>query len=206
MSNNLEKARADVVELGRALYDRGVTPGRTGNLSVRAGERIVITPTNVSLGRLEPDQLSVLDDDGHLLDGAAPSKEWALHQALYVRGAAAVAHVHSTHAVAVSLLADVDTEAPLPPLTAYFVMRVGPMPLIAYHRPGDPALADEIIRLPHGVRAALLANHGSIASADSLEAAIDAVEEIEETARLHLLLHGRNIRPLTRAQVAATSP
>lgn len=198
-------ARADVVELGRALYDRGITPGRTGNLSVRVDDRIVMTPTNVSLGRLSADALSLLDAaDGRLLDGPPPSKEWALHRALYERGVSAVVHVHSTCAVAASLLTDVDPGEPLPPLTAYYVMRVGAMPLLPYFPPGDAGLADAVRRMRPDARAALLANHGSIVGADVLEAAVDAVEEIEETARLLLLLQGRAIRPLTAEQAAAT--
>ena len=203
----LARTRAEVVELGRALYDRGVTPGRTGNLSVHTEAGVVMTPTGVSLGRLQPEQLSVLDTDGRLTDGPPPSKEWALHAALYARGdhdsVTAVAHVHSTHAVAVSLLTDLDPARPLMPLTAYFVMRVGAMPLLPYYPPGDAGLAAAINALPAGVNAALLANHGSVVGATSLEAAVAAVEEIEETAKLQLLLQGRAIRPLTPAQVTA---
>lgn len=196
--------RSEIVELGRALYDRGITPGRTGNLSVRLGERVLMTPTNVSLGRLSPDALSVLDADGRHVDGPPPSKEWALHRAFYARGAAAVAHVHSTHAVAVSLLADVDPVEPLPPLTAYYVLRVGAMPLLPYFPPGDAGLAEAVTAMRPDARAALLANHGSIAGAPGLEAAVDTVEEIENTATLFLLLHGRAIRPLTAQQTDAT--
>lgn len=203
--SNETVARTQIVELGRALYDRGITPGRTGNLSGRVGERVLMTPTNVSLGRLSADALSVLDvRDGRHAEGPPPSKEWALHRALYARGACAVAHVHSTHAVAVSLLAEVDPAEPLPALTAYYVLRVGPMPLLPYFPPADPALADSVRVMRPDARAALLANHGSIVGADGLEAAVDAVEEIEETAKLFLLLHGRAIRPLTAEQAADT--
>lgn len=196
-------AHAQIVELGRALYERSITPGRTGNLSVRVGDRFVMTPTGISLGRLDPDRLSLLDAEGTLLTGAPPSKEWSLHLACYQRDPeiTAVAHVHSVHAVAVSLLTGLDPETPIPPLTAYYAMRVGRLPLIDYHRPGDPALARALRYLPAGTRCALLANHGSIAGAVGLEAALDAIEEIEETARLVLLLNGRDIRPLTREQV-----
>lgn len=201
---DLTRACEQIVELGRALYDRRITPGRTGNLSVRVGAWTVITPTGLSLGRLDPDRLSVLDADGSLAAGPRPSKEWPLHRALHARGLPAVAHVHSTFAVALSVLDGLDPVQPLPPLTAYFVMRVGQLPLLPYHPPGDAGLADELRRLPRGVHAALLANHGSIAGAADLESAVDAVEEIEETAKLALLLHGRDIRPLTADQAAAT--
>lgn len=198
-------ARAEIVALGRALYDRGITPGRTGNLSVRVGDHLLMTPTNVSLGRLLSDRLALVDMAGVHVRGDQPSKELALHRVYYDRhpSVSAVAHVHSTHAVAWSCLAGLDVTQPLPPLTAYYVMRVGTMPLIGYYPPGDPRLAQALGNDTSGARCALLANHGSIAAAHSLEAAVDAVEEIEETARLALLLHGRHTRPLSDAQVAA---
>ena len=195
-------AREQLVRLGRALYDRGVTPGRTGNLSVRVDDGFVVTPTGSCLGRLRADRLSGLDHAGRHRTGDPPTKELALHLALHDRdpAARAVAHVHSTHAVAVSCMADVDPLDVLPPLTAYYVMRVGRLPLVPYFPPGDPGLAAAVADV-HG-RCALLANHGSIAAAPDLEAAMDAVEEIEETARLFLLLAGRATRPLTPGQRA----
>lgn len=198
--------RRQLVALGGALYGRSVTSGRTGNLSVRIDGGFLVTPTGVSLGRMEQADLSVLDEEGRHVDGPPPSKEWLLHRACYRRDAAvrAVAHVHSTHAVAVSLLADVDTAQALPPLTGYFVMRVGPLPLLPYHPPGDPGLAAALAGLPAGVRCALLANHGSVAAATDLESAVDAVEEIEETAKLYLLTRALPVRRLTAEQVAAT--
>ncbi|KAB8164518.1 aldolase [Streptomyces sp. 3MP-14] len=208
-SNDAEaRARSAIVELGRALYDRGITPGRTGNLSVRIGDRLLMTPTNACLGRLDPDRLSLVGPAGELLAGDRPSKELALHQVSYRRhpDVAAVAHVHSTHAVAVSCLNGLDPARPLPVLTAYFAMRVGPLPLVGYFPPGDPGLARALAETPPEARCALLAHHGSLAAAPTLEAAVDAVEEIEETARLALLLHGRDARTLTARQAAALYP
>ncbi len=203
MTGHLEHAaRRQLVELGRALYDRGITPGRTGNLSIRLGERVLMTPTGVSLGRLHPDALAVVDAGGRSWSGPPPTKESALHLALYERfsDVGAVAHAHTTHAVAWSCLPEIDVTDALPVLTAYYAMRVGRLPVIPYAPPGDPALAASLRDLD--TRSALLANHGSIAAGHDLEAALDAVEEIEETARIALLLRGSAPRSLTPVQVS----
>ncbi|MEO6998181.1 MAG: class II aldolase/adducin family protein [Terracoccus sp.] len=196
-----QSAGAEIVALGRALYDRGITPGRTGNLSVRVGDHVLLTPTGASLGRLDVAGLSLVSLDGTHLRGGAPTKESTLHLALYERfpEVGAVAHGHTTHAVAWSCRTDLDVANALPPLTAYFAMRVGRLPLIGYAPPGDPALAQELRALD--ARCALLANHGSIASGSTLEAAVDALEEIEETSRIALLLGGIPFRSLTADQV-----
>ncbi|MDN5768398.1 MAG: class II aldolase/adducin family protein [Humibacillus sp.] len=196
------KAGDEIVALGRALYDRGITPGRTGNLSVRVGGNVLLTPTGVSLGRLDVEGLSLVSLDGTHLQGGAPTKESALHLALYERfpEVGAVAHGHTTHAVAWSCRTDLDIADALPPLTAYFAMRVGRLPLIGYAPPGDPALAQDLRAV--GAKHALLANHGSIASGSTLEAAVDALEEIEETARIALLLNGIQCRSLSADQVS----
>ena len=200
-SSREHDTRDEIVTLGRALYDRGITPGRTGNLSARVGSRVLLTPTGASLGRLEATELSLVELDGTLVSGAAPTKESALHLALYERFAdvGAVAHGHTTHAVAWSCRPDLDAVNALPPLTAYFAMRVGRLPLIGYARPGDPALALALSNLDS--TCALLANHGSIASGPTLEGAVDALEEIEETARVALLLEGLPSTPLSPEQV-----
>lgn len=203
MSAQRERLAAqEIVSLGRSLYDRGITPGRTGNLSVRVEDRVLLTPTGVSLGRLDPTELALVALDGHHLEGPAPTKESALHLAFYERfpDVGAVAHGHTTHAVAWSCRTGLDAHSSLPPLTAYFAMRVGRLPLIEYAPPGDPVLAQRLLSL--NTRSALLANHGSIASATTLEAAVDALEEIEETARIALLLEGIPARPLTATQVS----
>ncbi|MBS1889093.1 MAG: aldolase [Actinobacteria bacterium] len=196
--------RSSLVELGAALYDRGLTPGRTGNLSVRVEEEIMITPTNVSLGRLDPERLSVTSVDGTHISGDRPSKELVLHQALYRHhpDCTAVAHLHSTYAVAVSCLADLDPDEPLPTITPYFAMRVGRLPLVEYAPPGSERLETEVAGASESSRCILLRNHGSLAAAPTLEGAVDAVEEIEETARLFLLLGDRPGRYLSDEDVA----
>ena len=192
-----------IVEFGRSLYERGLTAGSSGNLSVRLADGWLLTPTNVSLGRLDPARLSKLDDNGTLISGEAPSKEAFLHQAMYrQRGkAGAIVHLHSTYAAAVSCLCGLDHDDCIPPLTPYFVMKVGRLPLVPYHRPGDPALAAVIGKLAGKHSAVLLANHGPVVSGSTLEAAVYAAEELEETAKLFLLLRGVPTRPLDTEQI-----
>lgn len=196
--------RQQIVDLGASLFARRLTFGRTGNLSVRVGDDVLLTPTGASLGALDPDELSVIDTSGRHVGGPRPSKEAFLHAAVYRArpDAGAVVHLHSTYSVAVSCLADVDPADVLPPLTAYYVMRVGRLPLLPYHAPGDSALeplAEATARTDH---AFLLSNHGPVVAGADLAAAADAVEELEETARLHLLLQGHRTRPLTPEQAA----
>jgi ribulose-5-phosphate 4-epimerase/fuculose-1-phosphate aldolase len=193
-----------IVDLGASLFSRGLTFGRTGNLSVRVDDEVLVTPTGVSLGALDPDALSVVDLEGNHVSGAKPSKEAFLHAAVYRSrpDAGAVVHLHSTHAVAVSCLADVDPTNVLPPLTAYYVMRVGTLPLLPYHAPGDTSLKQVAERTALDHPCFLIANHGSVVAAADLTAAADAAEELEETARLFLLLRGQGTRPLSSDQVA----
>ena len=163
-----------------------------------------MTPTNASLGSLDPARLSRLDADGRLVSGDAPTKEMPLHTALYqTRSAArAVVHLHSTHSVALSMLPEIDPRAALPPMTPYYLMKCGATALVPYYRPGDPAVADAIKGLAGKYSSVLLANHGPVVSGDTLEAAVFAIEELEETAKLYLLLRGLNPRYLSPAQVA----
>lgn len=197
--------RGQMVALGASLFARGLTAGRTGNLSVRVPGGFLVTPTGSSLGQLANDQLSLVDLQGRHLDGPPPSKEAFLHAAVYRARPqdSAVVHTHSTHAAAVSCLADLDPHDALPALTAYYVMRVGRLPLLPYHAPGDRSLEDLAERTARASHAMLLANHGPVVSAADLASAADAIEEVEETARIHLLLHGRRMSPLTPEQVAA---
>lgn len=200
--------RDDVIRAARSLFDRGLTHGSTGNISVRGEGGILVTPTGSSLGTVTADELSLIDDRGRHLAGAAPSKEAFLHAAvLRARpGAQAVVHTHSTHAAAVSCLADLDPSDALPPLTAYFAMRIGRLPLLPYHAPGDDALEDLAERTARDHVALLLSNHGPVVAGTTLSAAMDALEELEETAKLFLLLRGVATRPLTSAQVDALHP
>jgi ribulose-5-phosphate 4-epimerase/fuculose-1-phosphate aldolase len=196
--------REAICELGRSIHERGLTHGSTGNLSARTESGWLLTPTGSSLGRLDPGRLSRLDAEGRPLSGDPPSKEAFLHLAMYRERPAtgAVVHLHSTHSVAVSVLEDVDPEDVLPPLTAYYVMRVGTLPLVPYFPPGDAALAEAVRVRAARHHALLLANHGPVVAGSSLSAAADAVEELEASARLYLLLRGQRLRLLTAEQVA----
>ncbi|MGK5045365.1 3-oxo-tetronate 4-phosphate decarboxylase [Janthinobacterium sp. GB4P2] len=198
------RQREQIVDFGKSLFERGLTAGSSGNLSVRLSDGWLLTPTNASLGRLDPAQLSKLDWDGNLLSGAPPSKEAFLHRAMYEeRGSAgAIVHLHSTHSAAVSCMCGLNHDDCIPPLTPYFVMKVGRLPLVPYHRPGDPALAGAIGAMARKHSAVLLANHGPVVSGTSLEAAVYAAEELEETAKLFLLLRDVPTRPLDAAQIA----
>jgi ribulose-5-phosphate 4-epimerase/fuculose-1-phosphate aldolase len=198
------KLREDICRLGRSLFERGLTPGSSGNISVRLSDGgWLVTPTNASLGSLDPARLSRLGADGRLVSGDAPTKEVPLHTALYQTRAAAqaIVHLHSTHSVALSMLPEIDPRAALPPMTPYYLMKCGATALVPYYRPGDPAVADAIKGLAGKYSSVLLANHGPVVAGESLEAAVFAIEELEETAKLYLLLRGLNPRFLTPAQV-----
>jgi ribulose-5-phosphate 4-epimerase/fuculose-1-phosphate aldolase len=197
--------------LAKSMYDRGLTHGSTGNLSMRTGDGYVMTPTGSSLGALDPARLSVLDQAGNHVAGDAPTKEALLHLAMYRERPrdGAVIHLHATHSVAVSVLADVDPADVLPPLTAYYAMRIGTLPLLPFFAPGDAALAAAVGAVAGKHHAVLLANHGPVVSGTSLAAAADAIEDLEATAKLWLMLRGERLRPLTpeqRADVARRYP
>jgi ribulose-5-phosphate 4-epimerase/fuculose-1-phosphate aldolase len=199
------KLREQVCAIGASLFDRRLTHGSTGNISVRLPDGgWLMTPTGSSLGTLDPARLSRFDGNGALLSGDPPTKESFLHMIMYDRrnGTEAVVHLHSTHSVAVSCLHDVDPANVLPPITAYYVMRVGALALAPYYPPGDPALAEAVGQLAGKHHAILLANHGPVVAGSSLAAASDAIEELEETARLFLVLRHERIRTLTAEQVA----
>jgi len=200
------RLREEICRIGRSLFDRRLTFGSSGNISARLSDgTILATPTNVSLGELEPARLSRFDAQGVHLGGDRPTKEAFLHRCMYCRRqtAGAVVHLHSTHSVAVSILADVDPRDVLPPLTAYYVMRVGRLPLIPYFAPGDEKLALAVEEAAGDSHAVLLANHGPVVAGRTLREAQYATEELEETARLFLMLRGERLRPLTAEQAAA---
>jgi ribulose-5-phosphate 4-epimerase/fuculose-1-phosphate aldolase len=190
--------RAAIVEMGRSLFERGLTPGRTGNLSVRTDRGFLATPTGTSLGRLDAEGLSELDAAWQRTAGPVPTKEIDLHAAMYtlVPDAGAVVHLHSPYAVAIACLERDPARPPLRALTPYFLMRVGAVAWIPYHPPGDPALAADLRRFAQGRHAAMLANHGPIVAGPDLDAAADAIEELEATARLELILGDRPVRVL----------
>lgn len=198
------KIREDICRFGRSLFERGLTPGSSGNISVKLDDGgWLVTPTNASLGFLDPARISRLGADGALLSGDAPTKEIPLHSALYATrsSARAIVHLHSTHAVALTMLPEIDPAAALPPMTPYYLMRAGQTALLPYFRPGDPAVADAIKGLAGRYSSVLLSNHGPVVAGETLEAAVFATEELEETAKLYLLLRGHNPRYLSPAQV-----
>ena len=197
--------RALLVRLAGSLFARGFSVGSAGNISVRLKEGgYLITPTNSSLGSLNAERISRLDADFQHTGGDKPSKEVFMHRAFYTArpDAGAVVHLHSTQATAVSCLPDVDRGNPIPPLTPYFVMRVGRrMPIVEYYRPGDPAMEPAIHAAARNARAVLLANHGPVVSGKTLTDAVYAAEELEEAAKLYLMLRGTSPRLLTPTQV-----
>jgi len=197
------RLRDEIVAVGKSLFDRLFTFGSTGNISARlsSGE-LLMTPTNASLGNLDPARLSKFSAEGVHVGGDKPTKEAFLHQCMYCerKGAGAVVHLHSTHAVAVSIIDGLDEKDLLPPLTAYYAMRVGRLPLVAYYPPGDETLANAVAEKARDSHAVLLANHGPVVAGASLREAQYATEELEETAKLFLMLRGERIRPLTPEQ------
>ena len=199
------KLREDIAAFGELLTGLGLAHGATGNISVRLDDGLLVTPTNSRLGRLDPARIAQLDRGGRHVGGDQPSKEAFLHQCVYEMrpGAQAIVHLHSTHSVAISCLAGLDEADVLPPLTAYYVMRVGRLPLVPYFPPGDTRLAAAVRQVAAEHAAVLLANHGPVVAGKSLDAAVGAIEELEATARLFLLLQGHSVRPLDAAQVQA---
>jgi ribulose-5-phosphate 4-epimerase/fuculose-1-phosphate aldolase len=195
--------RKRLSRLAASLFQRGYAVGSAGNISVRIEDGFLITPTNSCLGFLDPAKISKLDCEGRHIAGDPPSKEVFLHAAFYETrpGTGAVVHLHSTYATATSCLGDIDREDAVPPLTPYVVMRVGTVKLLPYFRPGDLAMGQAIRDLHGQYAAVLLANHGPVVAAKSLEAAVYAAEELEETAKLVLLLSNRSHQLLTRGQV-----
>lgn len=197
------KVRDQITLLAKSLYDRGYGCGSSGNISVRVDDGIIISPTNSCMGRLDPGSLSKIDLDGIHISGAKPSKESFLHLAMYQERPEekSIVHLHSSYSVAVSCLSDIDKTNVLPPITAYYVMRVGTLPLVPYYPPGDRALAKAIRKTAKKYHAMLLANHGPVVAGKSLESAVYAAEELEETAKLYLMLQGHKTNFLDTAQV-----
>lgn len=182
------------------FFDRGLAFGSTGNLSVRIGESVWITPTGQPLRGLTPDKLAEITLDGTPLNANRPSKEYPFHTGLYRARpeARAIVHLHSTYSVALSCLENPATAA----MTPYFFMRVAPLGIVPYHRPGSHALADAITAAARDHACLLLRNHGLVTSGSTWNEAVDRAEELEETARLHFLLRGEKIRVLSPGDVA----
>lgn len=197
--------REQICMMAKSLYDRGLTAGSSGNISARLGDgRLLVTPTGSSFGRLDPARLSLFDGEGQLIGGDKPTKEMPLHAAFYEtrpKKTGAVVHLHSSHSVALSILPGIDAENMLPPLTAYSIMKLGKVKLLPYFRPGDPAMGEAVRSLAGRRSAVVLANHGPVVAAKDIEAAVYAVEELEETARLALLTHHAGPKLLTAEQI-----
>lgn len=205
MSSGSEtRAREAIARHGEALWLRGYVPGSSGNISMRIDDGILVTPTNSCLGRLDPARIAKIDAAGRHVSGDKPSKEAYLHRAFYTQrnSSNAVVHLHSTHAVAVSCIAGPDDHDPIPPLTPYFVMRVGRLRVLPYYPPGSQDLAAAVEAVAAKHHAILLGNHGPVVAGSSIDAAVYTVEELEEAAKLHLLLGDRPVRELTSAAVA----
>lgn len=196
--------RNQLVTYAKYLSMRGYSPGTSGNLSICLENGFLMTPTNASFRWLDPERLSRLDAQGNHIDGDKPSKEVVVHLAMYRRrpAAGAVVHLHSPYCMAVSCLDGLDPDNALPPLTPYYVMRIGRLPLVPYFRPGDIALAGAVEQRASESHALLFAHHGMIVCGREMGAAVAAAEELEETARLYLLVKDRPHRQLNAAQVA----
>jgi ribulose-5-phosphate 4-epimerase/fuculose-1-phosphate aldolase len=183
------KIREEICTVGASLYARGYTVGSAGNISARLDDGWLITPTDACLGRLDPADIAKVDLDGNAVSGGRPSKTLALHRGIYARNAdtRGIVHTHSTHLVALTLAGVWSESDVLPPITPYYVMKVGHVPLIRYRRPGDPQVADQIAALADKVRGVLLERLGPVVWERSVSQASYALEELEETARLWLM-------------------
>ena len=198
------KLREQICLLATSIFDRGLTGGSTGNISARTDDGgLLVSPTGTSFGRLDPARLSRFDAGGKLVDGDAPTKEMPLHTAFYETRskAGAVVHLHSCHSVALSMLPDVDPDNFLPPLTPYGIMKLGRVKLLPFFLPGDAAIGEAVRGLAGKRSAVMLANHGPVVAGKDVEAACNAVEELEDTARLALMTRGMNPRLLDEAQI-----
>ncbi|APX24528.1 MULTISPECIES: 3-oxo-tetronate 4-phosphate decarboxylase [Salipiger] len=196
--------REQICTIARSIFDRGLTGGASGNISARLPDGgLLVTPTGASMGTLDPARLSRFDAEGRHIDGDRPTKEMPLHTAFYDTRAStgAVVHLHSTHSTALSMLRDVDPENMLPPLTAYSIMRLGKVVRLPYFRPGDPAMGEAVRGLAGRRSAMVLAHHGPVVAGKDLEAALYAMEELEETSKLALLLRDRDPVLLSDAEV-----
>ncbi|WP_299631509.1 aldolase [uncultured Roseobacter sp.] len=198
------KLREQMCLLAKSLFDRGLTGGSTGNISARTSDGgLLVSPTGTSFGRLDPARLSHFDASGTLIGGDAPTKEMPLHSAFYDtrKGAGAVVHLHSCHSVAWSMMPGVDPDNFLPPMTPYAIMKLGKVKLLPFFLPGDPAMGAAVRGLAGKRSAVMLANHGPVVAGKDVEAACNAIEELEDTARLAMLMRGFDANMLSAAQV-----
>lgn len=196
--------REQICLLAKSMFDRGLTGGSTGNISARTPDGgLLVSPTGTSFGRLDPARLSRFDTKGMLIDGDPPTKEMPLHSAFYETRATAgaVVHLHSCHSVALSIMPDANADDFLPRLTPYAIMKLGRVKLLPFFLPGDPAMGDAVRGLAGKRSAVMLANHGPVVAGKDIEAACNAVEELEDTARLAMMTRGMSPRGLTEADV-----
>ena len=200
---NENQQRDQIVLLAKSMFERGLTFGSSGNISARVDDGWLMTPTGSTMGTLDPSKISKLNNEGTHIQGDKPTKESFLHRVMYEQrpGTGAVVHLHSTHSVAVSCLVDIDKKNVLPPITAYYVMKIGTLPLVPYFPPGDLNLAKAVSEMASDHHAVLLANHGPVVAGKSLEDAVYAMEELEETAKLFLMLKNMNTSFLDDAQI-----
>jgi ribulose-5-phosphate 4-epimerase/fuculose-1-phosphate aldolase len=197
--------RENICSLAKSMYDRSLTGGSTGNISARTDDGgLLVSPTGTSFGRLDPARLSRFDVEGNLIGGDPPTKEMSLHAAFYdTRSTAgAVVHLHSCYSVAWSMMPDIDEDNFLPPMTPYSIMKLGKVKLLPFFRPGDPAMGEAVRGLAGKRSAVMLANHGPVVAGKDVEAACYAIEELEETARLAILMRGFDARTLSTDQVS----
>lgn len=197
--------REQICLLAKSMFDRGLTGGSTGNISARTPDGgLLVSPTGTSFGRLDPARLSRFDVAGNLIGGDKPTKEMPLHSAFYEtrNQCGAVVHLHSCHSVAWSLMPEVDADNFLPPLTPYSIMKLGKVKLLPFFMPGDPAMGDAVRGLAGKRSAVMLANHGPVVAGKDIEAACNAIEELEDTARLAILMRGYDANQLTPEQVS----
>lgn len=199
-----QELRNGLVKWGKSLFERGLTAGSSGNMSVRLDDGFLFTPTNSCLGFLDAERISKLDRSGKHVSGDAPTKELPLHFGFYDRrpGSRAVVHLHSTYATALSCLSDTDRQDAVPPITPYVVMRVGQVPVVPYTRPGSADVKPMIDAIAERHPAVLLENHGPVVAGASLEAAVFAIEELEEAAKLAIILRGMKVRHLSADAIA----
>lgn len=197
--------REQICTLAKSMFDRGLTGGSTGNISARTPDGgLLVSPTGTSFGRLDPARLSHFDAKGMLIGGDAPTKEMPLHSAFYDTrsSAGAVVHLHACHSVAWSMMPDADEDNFLPPMTPYAIMKLGKVKLLPFFRPGDPAMGEAVRGLAGKRTAVMLANHGPVVAGKDVEAACNAIEELEDTARLAMMMRGIPARMLNTTQVA----
>ena len=202
---NESKLREQICMFASSMFNRGLTHGSTGNISVRLNnDEILVTPSGSSFGRLDPNQIVKVTKNGELIGSSTPTKELPLHQAFYkTRGmkSGAVVHLHSTHSVALSMLPDINEDSVLPPYTPYSIMLLGKVKLLPFFVPGDPAMGEAIKGLAGKRSAVLLANHGPVVSGKNLESSVNAIEELEATAKLALILKGAKPIELNENQI-----